>query len=210
MFNQWDKTEPEIYSNFTLDLYGTLLLVWFHDDDILVFFFDTGSSYTVPGWPGTCDPAASVSQVLGLQAHSRAWLVISNLFKSIFSIYFLFFSLITAPLHLLLEVLPSHLLPMPLSILLWEGEALHRYTLTLLHQVTPGQSVSSSIEARVGRATMGKVGSKGPQQSQMHPPAPIVRDPHQDQAAYLPQMCRDLGPARAYSLVDALDSVSPG
>jgi hypothetical protein len=115
-----------------------------------------------------------------------------------FFIYSLYI-LVTAPLPPLLLVPPSQIAPPTNSSSSSQRRGTHTpphptpprclgYLPTLGHQLTAGLSTSSPTEAWPGRPAKGRE-SSGRQQSQRQPLLQLLGDPHEDQAAYLLQMC---------------------
>lgn len=60
----------------------------------------------------------------------------------------------------------------------------------MAHPVSEGLTASSSTEAPRGSPVRGRRAS-GRQLSQRQPPLHLLEDPHEEQAAHLPQMCRE-------------------
>lgn len=94
-------------------------------------------------------------------------------------------SLLTSKLHPYKSQPPS--LP---PLLLRQGEVPLGCYPTLAHPVSEGLTASSSTEAPRGSPVRGRRAS-GRQLSQRQPPLHLLEDPHEEQAAHLPQMCRE-------------------
>ena len=94
--------------------------------------------------------------------------------------------------------------PLPILLLLREGEGPLGYHLTLGHLVLARLSNSSPTEAQPGSPGRGR-GSNGRQASQRQPLFQLLDDSHEDQAVHLFQICRT---ASACSFVGGFVSVN--